>query len=220
MKASKVVRMMLTSTALLMLVFTMGCPKLPPPDPANPIAKVAVLPVQNMTNDLDAPNWIREAFSNIVPSRYYQLAPSDQIDVTLREKMNITLAGQLDFTNPGVGAPVPQEVGKLLEVDGLFYCNLIDFQNLITGFYNKRKVKAACKLVNAKTAEVIWEKEAEQYNQEFNLNLQGAIQAVAGKVLESAVNKAFRANPLPQETNGVIYQMQWTIPSGPVAAAQ
>jgi hypothetical protein len=219
MNVRKFARMFFISMALLVLLFAVGCVKLPPPDASNPIAKVAVLPLQNSTNDLDAPNWVRVAFSNIVPSRYYQLIPADQVDQVLREKMNITLAGQLDYMNPGAGAPSPQDVGKTLEVDGLFYCNLEDFQNLITGFYNKRKVKAKCKLVNAKTADVVWEREEEESNSELNLSVAGAIGAVKQKVVGAVLDKAFRHNPLEPQTNVVVYKMQQTIPSGPVASA-
>lgn len=207
-----------TGFILVMLLVASGCVKLPPPDPSNPISKVAVLPLANNTNDMEGPNWVRVAFAEVIPARYYHVISGDQVDQRLRDKLNINLGGQLDYTNPGVGAPSPQEVGKVLDVDGLFYCNLVDFQNLITGFYNKRKVKAKCKLVNAKTADVVWEKEEEASSSEMNLSVSGAIDSAKQKVVGSLVNKAFRANPLKQQTHQLVYKFQRTIPSGPVAA--
>ncbi len=210
----------LTLIVLFFLVFVSGCVTLPPPDPNNPVAKVAVLPMVNETADMDGCTFVRVAFNDIVPSRYYEVMPLDQTDQMLKEKLGITLGGQLDFANPGAGAPSPQEVAKHLGVDGLFYGTVMDFQHLITGFYNKRKVKVKFKLINAKNGDVMWEKEDEVYNQEFNLSLKGAIQAIGQKALEGAVNTALRVNPLQQETNQVVYKLQATIPSGPVAPRQ
>jgi hypothetical protein len=210
----------LTFMVLFLLFFITGCVTLPPPDPNNPVAKVAVLPMANETADMDGCTFVRVAFNQIVPSRYYEAIPLDQTDQLLREKMGITLGGQLDFTNPGIGAPSPQEVAKQLGVDGLFYGTVMDFQHLITGFYNKKKVKVKFKLINAKNGDVMWEKEDEVYNQEFNLSLSGAIQAVAHKAVEGAVNTALRVNPLQAETNQVVYKLRATIPSGPVAPRQ
>jgi len=210
----------LTFMMLFLLFFSAGCVTLPPPDPNNPVAKVAVLPMANETADMDGCTFVRVAFHQIVPSRYYEAISLDQTDQMLKDKMGITLGGQLDFTNPGVGAPSPQEVAKQLGVDGLFYGTVMDFQHLITGFYNKKNVRVKFKLINAKNGEVMWEKEEQQSQSEFNLSLSGAIQAVANKAIEGAVNKAFRANPLQGETSQVVHKLRSTIPSGPVAPRQ
>jgi len=211
-------------SALLVIAFivvvaaTTGCiAPLPPPDPNNPIAKVAVLPMNNKTNDMEGPNWVRAAFVQMVPSRYYMVVSSAAVDQTLKDQMGVTIGGQLDFTNPGAGAPTPQKVGEVLGVDGLFYGTLEDFQNLITGFYNKRKVSATFKLVNAKTGQVVWEKTEEASQSDVQLSVSGALDAVKMKVAGAVINKALRANPLPVQTNQVISQFQRQIPSGPVA---
>jgi len=217
MIAGKLSRNVLMGIVLLTLLLAMGCVRLlPPPDLNNPIAKVTVLPMTNSTNDADGPVWMRKAIAAMIPTRYYQVVSLDETDNILREQMNITLAGQLDYSNPGAGAPSPEAVGKALAVDGLFYCNLDTFQSLVTGFYNKRAVKAKCKLVNSKTSAVVWEKEEEESNSEMNLSVAGALQSVRDKVVGSLLNKALRVNPLGQEMNVVVDKMKQTIPSGPV----
>jgi hypothetical protein len=220
MKVSRLVTMSSISVILAALFFAAGCVKLPPPDPNNPIKTVAILPFTNSTSDMDGPNWMRVAFSKFVPSRYYLTVANEKVDQQLKNDLNITLAGQLDYMNPGVGAPSPEKVGKLLAVDGLFYCNLDDFQNMITGFYNKRKVKAKCRLVNAQTGETVWEKVEEQSNTELQLSVKGAIDAAKQKAAGAVLNKVFRANPLQQQTNTVAIKLRNTIPSGPVAPAK
>jgi len=167
--------------------------------------------MQNMTSDIKAPHWIRMAFTDVVRSRYYEVMPSDEVDRILEKNMCITLGGQLDYTNPGTGAPTPQEVGKTLEVDGLFYCNILDFQIYFPYYLHIKQVKIRCKLVNTKTGAVVWEKEAEKDNT--------STYWIAGMTfLELFLYKNAmlgNANPMPAETNAVVKQMQTTIPPGP-----
>lgn len=218
MKADVRIRLAVVLAALVVVVAFTGCvAPLPPPDPSNPIARVAVLPMSNKTNDMEGPNWVRLAFNQMVPSRYYVTMPLEQIDKRLQEELGITIGGQLDFTNPGAGAPPPQKVGEVLGVDGLFYGTLEDFQNLITGFYNKKKVTANFKLVNAKTGEIVWQATKEASQQEMNLSVSGALDSAKRKVASAVVNKALRVNPLPIQTDQVVYQLKREIPSGPVA---
>jgi len=221
MKDMKISRMALLFTALVLVVAAAtGCiAPLPPPDPSNPIVKVAVLPMNNKTNDMEGPNWVRAAFAQMVPSRYYMVVSSATVDQTLKDQLGVTIGGQLDFTNPGAGAPTPQKVGEVLGVDGLFYGTLEDFQNLITGFYNKRKVAATFKLVNAKTGQTVWEKTEEASQTDMQLSVSGALSAVRDKVAGAVINKALRVNPLQVQTNQVVSQFQRQIPSGPVATA-
>lgn len=221
MKHASFGRMLILTVALIAVVAATGCiAPLPPPDPNNPIARVAVLPMDNRTNDMDGPNWVRVAFHQLVPSRYYVTMPTEQVDQVLQEKLGVTIGGQLDFTNAGAGAPTPQKVGEALGVDGLFYGTLEDFQNLITGFYNKKKVSATFKLVNAKTGQVVWEATKEASQQDVQLSLSGALDAAKNKVAGAVINKALRVNPLQVQTDQVVYQLRREIPSGPVATAE
>ena len=205
---------------LVALALLGGCVRLPPPDASNPIVKVAVLPVHNSTSDMDGAEWVRVAFSEMIPTRYYTVSANGDVDQILRDKMGVTLGGQLDYTNPATGAPTPLVVGQTLEVDGLVYCNLEDFQHIITGIYNRKKVKAKCRLVNAKTDAVVWEKEEEESHSEVQLSISGALDALKRKAVEGLVNSALNVNPLQMETAAVIERMKSTIPSGPVVAVQ
>jgi len=208
--------------ALVLLALLGGCAvmTLPPPDASNPVAKVAILPVHNHTSDMDGAEWVRAAFIDMVPARYYRVAPTNEVDQILRDRMGVTLGGQLDYTNPSIGAPSPVVVGETLNVDGLFYCSLEEFQNLVTGFYNQKKVKAKCRLVSAKNTDVLWEGEEEESHAEMNLSLAGALNAVKQKVAGALIDSALRSNPLSLETYAVIEKMKNTIPSGPVMAEQ
>lgn len=218
MKIDLWTRVVVISASLVVFALSGGCAvmTLPPPDASNPVATVAVLPVHNHTPDMDGAEWIRAAITDMVPSRYYRVAATKEVDQVLRDKMGVTLGGQLDYTNPATGAPSPPVVGETLAVDGLLYCNLEDFQNLVTGFYNQKKVKAKCRLVNAKNSDVLWEREEEESHSEMNLSLAGALNAVKHKVVGALIDSALRTNPLSVETAAVVEKMKSTIPSGPV----
>ena len=219
MNISMIQRMSILGSIVLLSALLYGCARLPPPDASNPIVKVAVLPIHNYTPDMDGPVWVRSGIREMVPTRYYTVIENEQVDTILREKMSVTLGGQLDYTNPATGAPSPAVVGQALEVDGLIYCNLDDFDNLITGFYNRKKIKVKCRMVDVKTANVTWEKEEEESNSQVNLSISGAIQAAKSHLVDALVSSALRVNPLQNEMAVVIDRMKSTIPSGPVVAA-
>jgi hypothetical protein len=199
--------------AVILSALFAGCATLPvsPPDASNPIVKVAILPIHNFTASMDGPVWIRCDISEMVQARHYIVIPNDQVDRILKENMGVTLGGQLDYTNPATGAPSPSMLGQTLDVDGLIYCNLEDFQNTSTVVFNRRKVKVKCSLVNVKTTNIVWEQEEQKSAVEINARPED---------LTIALIKACRLNPLKEEMTAVINKMKSTIPSGPVVAAE
>jgi len=198
---------------VILLALLAGCTTLQvsPPDASNPIVKVAVLPIHNITSNRDGPAWVRSGISEMVLAKHYIVITDDQVDEILREKMGVTLGGQLDYTNPATGAPLPNIMGQTLDVDGLLYCHLEDFQSTTTLNINRRKIKVRCSLVNAKTATIVWEKE--EVKSAFEINARP-------EDLTAALIKACRYNPLEEETAVVINKMKSTFPSGPFAAAE
>lgn len=206
-------RMSLNGFAVVVLALLTACETLPvsQPDASNPIVKVAVLPIHNFTANMDGPVWIRCGISEMVHARHYIVIPNDQVDMILKENMGVTLGGQLDYMNPATGAPSPNIVGQSLDVDGLIYCNLEDFQNTVTLVFNRRKVKIKCSLVNVKTADIVWEQEEEKSAVEINARPED---------IPRALFTVLRPNPLKGEMAAVINKMRDAIPCGPVADAE
>src|SRR3990167_7602507 len=138
--------------ALLCVVWISGCafPRpMMPADPNNPIKTVAVLPMVNNTNDVEAPEKVREMFVAKLPERCYIFKPISETNQILKDELGITLGSQLDMTNP-------QELGKKLGVDAVIYGTLFNFEEKTTGVLNIRRVKAGFKLVDIKTGQVVW----------------------------------------------------------------
>ncbi|MBI5327196.1 MAG: DUF799 family lipoprotein [Deltaproteobacteria bacterium] len=136
---------------LLLLLFS-GCvmprPYIPP-NPANPIKIVAVLPMVNQTNDVEGPEKVREIFAAKLTERCYLYKPIQEVNQILKHEFGVTLGSQLDMTNH-------QELGKKLGVDGVIYGTLFNFEEKTTGILNIRRVRAGFKLVDTKTGTVVW----------------------------------------------------------------
>lgn len=111
---------------------------------------VAVLPLYNATNDVNGPILVRKVFNKRI-HRNYKTMSLNEIDRTLRDKMGITHGEQLDIATP-------QKLGEVLGVDGVVYGYLLNFDDITTGVYNVRKVRAGFKLVDTRTGRTLWAK--------------------------------------------------------------
>jgi len=113
------------------------------------IKTVAVLPMVNITNSVDGPEFVRHLFYEELGKFHYKIKPEKEVKKILNWQMGITLGKQLALTTP-------QKVGKTLGVDALFYGYLINFDEKLTGVYNAREVRMGWKLVDTKTGKIIW----------------------------------------------------------------
>lgn len=205
-------------------------------NPNNPIRTVAVLPMVNQTNDVEAPQYVRTEFDKKMPENFYANKPIKDIDQLLRDQMGITLGAQLDMTTP-------QKLGELLGVDGVIYGTLMNFDTQTTGVYNVRRVRAKFKLVNTRTGETVWQngigiksettaggigsalslasgiKEAVQKEEIPWVTIEseskeGIGEAFIGALAQKAMEKAFKT-PLARETQEMINRVIITLPVGP-----
>jgi len=118
-------------------------------NPSSQIRTIAVLPLVNNTNDVEAPAYVRELFVEELEQFYYVIKPVKEVDQLLKDQMGVTLGAQLEMATP-------KKLGEVLGVDGVFYGALEDFNEKVTGVYNVRRVRVRSKLVNCKTGQVVW----------------------------------------------------------------
>ena len=140
------IRLCTVSLMFGVLLFAFGCVPMKPRltyNPSNPIKTVAVLPVLNHTNDVEAPDKIRQAFEKELGYYGYNSKPPAEVNQILKDELGITLGKQLDLTNP-------LELGKKLGVDAVIYGALYDFDQKTTGVLDIRRVKAGFKMVVAR----------------------------------------------------------------------
>lgn len=138
------------SVVLLLVVAACAAPqRRVRPNPSNPVYTVALLPMYNATNDVDGPKTVREELFRRLDNMNYLPKPLTEVDQTLMDRMGITLGSQLELTTP-------KELGETLGVDGVIYGYLLNFDDVTTGLYNMKKVRAAFKLVDVKSGRVVW----------------------------------------------------------------
>lgn len=186
--------MNLISMGLILLGISLSGCSLPttartiPSDPSNPVYTVAVLPMYNATNDVSAPQMVRELADKHVQGRgHYSVKPLSEVNQTLRDQMGITLGSQMDMTTP-------QQLGTTLGVDGVLYGYLLNFDDMTMGVYNERKVRAGFKLVDTKTGTVVWASGHGVKSTDAS-GLLGAVASSSRDSKDSAVVESFNAIP-------------------------
>ena len=110
---------------------------------------MAVAPLENRSNDLDASEIIRSAFAGEITRRGWNVLSLTESDRVLRETLGISYGGQLPSTTPG-------EVCRALGVDGVFYGEIREWNKTTTGVYNNVTVTASFELY-ARDGDRVWE---------------------------------------------------------------
>lgn len=146
-------------------------PALPPLGP-----KVAIAPMENRSNDLDAQEIIREAFAAEIARNGWNVIPLPESDRMLRERLGISYGGQLPSTTPG-------EVCLALDVDGVFYGEVREWNKTTTGVYNDVSVAAAFTLYR-KDGTRVWEGSDRQFRQHVP---SGGGRDIGGQIIGHAV---------------------------------
>jgi len=146
----------------------------PQPAPAGP--RVAVAPMENRTNDLDASEIVRNAFVEQIARQGWNVMPTDESDRLLREGLGISYGGQLGATTPG-------EVCGAVGADGVFYGEVQEWLKTTTGVYNSIAVAASFRLYR-KDGTLAWEGKDRQARQSVP---QGGGGNIGGQIIGYAI---------------------------------
>lgn len=120
-----------------------------PPNPLNSTYRIAILPLYNDTMSVKGPVMVRKVLFKKLKGYHYSVKDLNETDKILRDRLGVTLGKQI--------ALVDRELLKNeLGVDALLYGYLLNFDSVTLGAYNVRKVRAAFKLVDAESGEVLW----------------------------------------------------------------
>lgn len=110
---------------------------------------IAVLPATGEGEEQDKVE-IRTSFSNHISYKNY-----DQLKIT-------DIDNKLHLAKKQFGKDwdkfTPQELGKILNVDGLVYVQIVGIEKVYAALYGSLTLKLKVKLVNTENGEVIWEK--------------------------------------------------------------
>ena len=172
MRLSKLLVFM--SVIALIAGCAMPMPK-PSGDPGNPIKRLAVLPLVNNTNDVDAPEFVRERLVEALAARWYNVQPLEETNQILRDQMGISLGGQLEMADN-------REMAQMLGVEGLFFGDIMDFHETTTGVYNSRNVRGRFRIVNAANDAIFWQNGIGVRSQDSHGGSVGSVAVVAAGV--------------------------------------
>ncbi len=105
-------------------------------------AKLAILPIDNYTNDVNGSRILREVIYKTLleNSKGYEVQDIETTDALLRD-VGITDGGQLKIISP-------IEISEVLGVDGLLYLKLDQMELLTLPFYHVRRIDCTYGLYN------------------------------------------------------------------------
>lgn len=153
-----------------------GAPAGAGPAPAPTGARVAVAPMENSSNDLDASEIIRKAFVEQIAQQGWNVMPTVESDRLLREGLGISYGGQL-------GATSPAEVCGAVGADAVFYGEVHEWLKTTAGVYNSIAVAASFRLYR-KDGSLAWEGKDRQTRQSTP---QGVGRDIGGQIIGYAL---------------------------------
>jgi len=165
--------------------------------------RVAVLPIANETTDLDGPAYVRQLIVDGLRARGFNVSDPAEVEKIMKDN-GFTDGGQLN-------AAKPEDMGKWLSADTLFYNTLVYFSEINIGFYWQRKVTVAGKLVDAKTGEKLWEDEKTWMTLNVVTDREKAKQEFAAQMAVKAIEKIAHA-PLQPESRIAVKRLLDTLP--------
>jgi hypothetical protein len=158
----------------------------------------ALLPFANDSNSVIGPVLIRKLLEDYLSGSSLDVQDTAETDSRLRT-IGITDAGQFRATSN-------QKMGELLEVEVLFYGELIDFSYTNVGVLSKRSVKFRLAMVDAKTGEKLWESERASVNSKAGLSADSIKDNFASGLGTKLVEKAM-GSPLRPESEDVVHEL-------------
>jgi hypothetical protein len=166
-------------------------------------SSVAVLPFDNLSNSLRAPELLRGLAAERLGGRGYAVKPVGETDEALRG-IGLTDGGQLP-------AYKPAELAQALGVDGLFYGTVERFSYQNLGFFIQRAVELTMKLVEPKSGESLWEGVGEGVTFRIEIDKKDAgrafVEGVAVQVVETAMGR-----PLAPESEVAVSRLLSSLP--------
>lgn len=112
---------------------------------------IAVLPMDNMSVDLDATPLVRPIVNSRLAHKGYKVIALDKVDETLKEQGVLISHDVYGFT--------PGELGEITGADAVLYGTVTEFARRYAVIYASVVVGVKFELVDCRTSEVLWRSE-------------------------------------------------------------
>ncbi|MEW6011842.1 MAG: GNA1162 family protein [Elusimicrobiota bacterium] len=156
--------------------------------------KIALLPFDNMSVDIDASFIMENLLESYIDSAGFNLQDR-KITYQRLNSIGISDGGQLSSLTT-------QELGKLLEADALIYGEVREFNNKNLGVYYSRTVEVSIKLIDSKTGEILFETVKRKSNSKLGLSKEAALDNLKTGYAQKAFETIMKS-PLKQEADEV-----------------
>lgn len=191
--------------SFLTMIFIMGCAApqhlLVEDYKSRNLRSIAVLPAQNETPHLQAPDIFRPIVHQKIKQKGYDSLAISFIDSKLGEK-DIREGGQIH-------ALTPQDLGKLLGVDALLYTTVTEFSTTYLVAYASITVGAKFELKDARSGELLWQADHRVKDIKAAVDQKGLQES-----LKFAIQRSYA--PYSQKVTDTCFA---TLPNGPLASA-
>ncbi len=165
-----------------------------------PPRSIAVLPAQNETVSLKAPEEFRALVHSKIAEKGYETPSTAEIDKRLQKK-GIHEGGQIHSLTA-------QELGKLLGVDAVLYTTVMECSTAYLLAYASIKVGARFELKDAKTGERLWESDHRVTESKVGLDKKAMEESAKFAVLQAYA-------PYNKKVTDACFA---TLPNGPLSA--
>jgi len=181
--------------------FLVSCKVEPPKPPL--LQTLAVLPFNNASNDINAPEILQRATYLALKKSAYE---TSDIEITNQKliEAGIRDGGQLPVIDP-------TKLGKDLGVQGLVYGSVESFGYVNIGYFVQRKVTVELKVVDVATGQTLWERTGNGATRNFTLDSKEAQENLAKGLLDQVVDKVFQS-PLENEARIATIDALRTLP--------
>lgn len=152
---------------------------------------VAVLPVNNNTQDMKAGQLLRKRIFDELYFRGYSKLPLEVIDKKLESLYSTDKKNE-------AGVVAPNVIRELLNADAVMYCTLVEGKRKVSMFYAPVTVAASCELRSTQTGEVLWNAQYKSTSRNFDFTaerLEMKSYEAFENVLEEVVNKVLETLP-------------------------
>ena len=183
---------------LLMLIgFVSGCVSIPVPQPdlTNPIRTVAILPFANMSNNIEAPNQIRDLLGKKLTAKFYKVIPIEEVDQVLLDELGITLGEQLSEVQFN-------ELKAKLAADAYIYGNITHYDQSMSGVINTNRVSAELQMKQTTDESVFWQSVIGIKSESKSGGLFGGLASLASAVSDNSEESPIQWITIESRTGG------------------
>lgn len=170
-----------------------------------PPATLAVLPLDNLTTDVDGPVvarfWLDQRLTEL---KGYKTLPLDEVDAALK-RLGVTDGGQLRALAPG-------QACSALGTEAVVTGDLLEFGTKTTGFLNVKQVSARFEMTDCRTGERLWRAEGHGASSTAATSASGAMRAGLKSLASRFAEKAM-GNPLREQTLDMVWNAVEFLPS-------